>query len=128
MIAVRRGFTLIEMAAVTALLMALLMVTVGLVSATAAQRQASLRRQTALREAANAMELLAARDAKDLTASAAGMRLSPEGQHVLPGGTLTVEIGNSAQAPAMKRITVSVQWQDPAGNRLPPLRLVAWRR
>jgi len=124
----RQAFTLMEMIAAATLLAALMTVCVPMLGAIAAHRRAASQRQCAIQEAANAMEHLAAADWESLKVGASpAAQLSPEARRALPDGSLTVEIASPPQEPGAKRITITVRWEDPAGRRLAPLRLVAWR-
>lgn len=124
----RRGFTLIEMIAAAAILGAVMAVAYQAVVAAAGQQRALVRRQTALREAANAVERLAALPWQGLTPQAAGaLVLSPEARASLPDGEIHAEVTPDPDEPAARRIRVEVRWPDAAGRWEAPVRLAAWR-
>jgi hypothetical protein len=124
----RRGFLLIELLAAGVLLLTLTALCVKYFAVTATQRRTLDQRQTALNEAANIMELLAARPWSDLTAETlAKISLSPESKLFLSDGELKIDIADEDTKPAAKRITVAIRWQDANGNWNQPVRLVAWR-
>jgi len=124
----RRGMFLIEISVAGVLLLAFAMLCVKYFAVTAIQRKVLSQRQTALNEAANIMELLAVRPWNELTpASLAEISLTPEAKSVLPEGELKIDLADEDAKPAAKRITVTIRWQDSAGQWVQPARLVAWR-
>lgn len=124
----RSGFTLMEILASCLLLAALLTLCVQLVGASTTQRKAAALRETALLEAANAMERMVAGSWDSLTSEAAGQAaLSPEAAESLPGGKLAVEIEPVEDDPAARRIAVEVRWEPAPGRAPERVRLVAWR-
>ena len=125
-----------ELAVAGVLLGTLLVVCLQLLMATAAMRKSVEQRQLAIIEVGNVMERVAARRWAELTPQAAAAeRLSPSTRDRLPGAELKVElseqtwrqVGNLPQLPAAKRITVSLRWQDRAGQYLPPVTVTTWR-
>lgn len=124
----RRGFTLIEMAAASAVLGVVLVITYQAVVGSAAQDRAAARRETALREAAGAMERLAAAP-WDAVAPEAGAAagLSPEARHVLPDGRLLIDVVPCPDEPQARKLTVEVRWPGGPGQPEACVRLVAWR-
>jgi len=117
-----------EITAAGAVLAVLLTVSLQMLAATAARRRAVEDRQTALVEAANAMERLAAVPWEEVTdEDLAEMQLSEPAQKVLRRGTLAVDVRKAGGEPEAKRIAVTVAWQDGSGNPQRPVTLVAWR-
>jgi hypothetical protein len=94
---------------------------------TVAQERRLARQQTvALREATNLMEDLASRGWDEIRPQGlASLGLSEECRRVLPDGKLQVEVTPEDQD--AKRIRVQIDWRTPAGNRVEPVRLVAWK-
>ena len=124
----RRGYSLLEIFVAGTVLAAVLVISVQLVRATAAQRQATGRRQVAVQETANLMERLVARPWAELTPEAArSVQLSAEVRQALPGADLAVDVAPAPGDAEAKTITVQLRWKDGAGQWLPPVRLVALR-
>ncbi|HEY4761510.1 MAG TPA: hypothetical protein VIH42_13090 [Thermoguttaceae bacterium] len=124
----RRGIFLVEIIVACVLLFALMAACLHFFSATASQRWTMERRQTALCEAANIMERLAQRPYSELTAETLSQTsLSEETQRLLSDGELKIEIDSEEAKPPAKRITITIRWQDQAGQWTQPVRLVAWR-
>ncbi len=124
----RRGTTLLEVTVAAAMLMGMMAVCLQMFGAVAAQNRAAEIRQTAVREAANAMERLRAVSWDELTAkNLQNVRLSEEASRALPGGELRIESTVPTDESDAKRIAVSVRWQDRTGRFMQPVRLVAWR-
>lgn len=136
----RRGVTIVELS-VAILLAGVVLAGVGqLLAVTAAQQREGHRRLTAMHEAANHMERLAALPWSDLTPErAAEFRLSDEAVSALPGAILTVRVreaetaGSEQEADdplaalAARRLEVAVTWRNAAGRQVDPVRLTAWR-
>jgi prepilin-type N-terminal cleavage/methylation domain-containing protein len=124
----RRGFTLLEILVSCVLLATLLTLCLQLVGVSAAQRKSAGLRETALLEAANALERVYAGRWEDLTPETAGrLSLSDQAASSLPGGNLTVEVQTPEDDPAAKRIAVEVRWEPGRGKPPEHVRLVAWK-
>lgn len=124
----RRGFSLLECGIAGAVLAVMIGVCLQFLTAVASQRRAMRWRETAVREAANTMERLAARPWDGLTAEATtDIKLSPEAQEQLPGGQLKIEVTPVTGEPAAKKITVNVAWTPQEGLDPQTVRLAAWR-
>ena len=124
----RRGFTLLELGAAGIMLVAMLAVCLQFFRAAATQRRALQQRRTALRAADNVMERLCARPWEQLTTEhARDLPLGEQVRSTLPGSELTIEIVQSDQDPAEKRITVQVRWPGGHGQPDRSVRLVAWK-
>jgi prepilin-type N-terminal cleavage/methylation domain-containing protein len=124
----RRGFTLLECMVAGVLLGATALLCLQTIAATTAARRAEGRRQTALLEASNLMERLAARPWAELTTEGAkDVTLGEEAKQTLPGAQLDVRVDDETPEPAAKRITVSITYDGPGGEPVRPARLVAWR-
>jgi hypothetical protein len=119
---------LVEVAVASAIVGALLVVCLQLVSAAAAQRRAADQRHCALLEIGNVMEQVAARPWDELTTAALSQEtLSPSAASQLPGAELKIEVSASTADPAVKRITVALRYQDRAGRLLVPVTITTWR-
>jgi hypothetical protein len=123
----RRGFAMTELVVAGALLGALLIVCLQLMSATAAQRRAADQRQLAVFEVGNVMERLAAKPWAELTPQMAVAPLSPSVRNRLPGAELKVEVTTPSAEPDARRIVVSLRWQDRAGQFVSPVAIATWR-
>jgi len=124
----RRGFTILECVVAGIILAVTAFLCLQTLAATAAARRAGGRRQTALFEASNLMERLAARPWAELTAEGVkGMSLGDEAKRTLPGARLDVRVDDETSEPAARRITLSITYDGPGGNPARPVRLVAWR-
>jgi hypothetical protein len=120
--------TLVELAAAAGLLGMLLAVSLQLLAAAAAQRQAVDQRQLAIFEASNVLERIAGRPWSDLTPQAlAAEKPSAEVLKEMPEAELNVEMATPSTEPNAKRITVSLRWQDRNGQFLPPVKLTTWK-
>ena len=125
----RRAYMLIETMAAGVLVALAMMTAVKLLSWTAAERRSAERRGWASQEAANAMEKLAAIPYDRLGPGSTGaVKLSPSAVGLLPGASLTAEIGEVAEGPSlkMKRIDVVVGWRNLSGFPEAPVCLTAW--
>ncbi len=124
----RRGMTLVELAVAGAVVGALLIVCMQLLSAALAQRRAADQRQFALLELGNVIEQVAARPWGELTTAALSQeKLSPSAGRQLPGAELKIEVSASADDPGAKRITAALRWQDHGGQLVAPATLTTWR-
>jgi hypothetical protein len=120
--------TLLELAVAGALLGTLLVVCLQLLQATAAQRRSADQRQLALIEVGNVLERLAARPWAELTPkSVANEKPSAWLGNRLRGAELKIEVTTPAGEPDVKRIAVSLRWQDRNGRYLPPIGITTWR-
>lgn len=123
-----RGMSLLEMAVAGVLLAVLAGVCLKFFVAVAAQRRSLAERQTALREATNLMERLAARPWKELTPEKLDeLKLSPVAAAVLGEAELKIETTQTADAPAGKRITLRLSWPDTSGAATNAVQLTCWR-
>ena len=117
-----------EAAVAGAIVGALLVVCLQLLSAAAAQRRAADQRQCALLELGNVMEQVAARPWAELTTAALSQeKPSPSANSQLPGAELKIEVFALADQPNAKRITAALRWQDRSGRLLVPVTLTTWR-
>jgi hypothetical protein len=123
----RRGIAVLELVVASALLGTLLIVCLQLLSVAAAQRRAADERQLALIEASNVVERLAVRPWNELTPKMPLPQLSPAVGSRLPGSELSVEVTAPDAQPDLKRIVVSLRWQDRAGQYVSPVKITTWR-
>ena len=123
----RSGFSLIELTVAGGLLIVAMTVTVQVVGWVARERLAVERRERALLEAENLMERALALPWDGLTAESAGrLMVSESTARLLRRPTLELAVTPYDDAPARKRVSVSLRWLDRAGQPEAPVRLVAW--
>jgi len=124
----RRGLSLLELTVAMIILGGLMSLCVKWVVATGGQQREAQWRAAALREAANAMERLAAQSWEELSAErAATVGLSEEARQSLPGGALVVHVTQAAGEPESKEIAVTVRWRPRPETPEAHVRLVAWK-
>jgi len=124
----RHGLTLLELTVAMVILGALMSLCLKWVVATGGQQREAEWREAALREAANAMERLAAQSWEELSAErAAKVALSEEARQALPGGSLAVQVTQPAGEPESKEIAVTVRWRPRPETPEAQVRLVGWR-
>lgn len=120
----RRGLTLTEVAVAAALVAALTPVVARFSAAVATRERATERRVAAMQVLEAALERVTVREWEE-TAPA---RIEPPeppaalAQRV-PGAELTVDARDGEFG---RRVTASITWRDPTGQRAGPLRLSAW--
>lgn len=122
------GMAVVE--AIVAMVIALaVLATVGqLLALAAGQRRAALQRAAAVREAGNLMEQVMARPWAEITPDKLAQLPLPEScRQSLPGVRLQLEATAEGEPADAKRISIRIDWQDRAGQRVVPVRLVAWR-
>jgi len=121
----RPAFILLETIAAGLLVGLVMVMTVRLLTWTAAERRSAERRGWAVQEAANAMELLAGSPFDRLAPGPiASVTLSPGAKAILPEGRIGAEVRDEPDG--MKRIDVRVFWKGAAGIDEAPVRLSAW--
>ncbi len=99
-----------------------------LMALAAGQQRDNQWRTLAMREAANALERIAAQPYQQLTNEAlADWKLPPAAAARLPAARLRVEVREVEQPLPAKQIRVAVDWTNAAGMRVEPLSLVTWR-
>ena len=125
----RRSGTILQEAVVAVALAAVVLAgVVQLVAITVRQRHISEQRAWAVREAANAMEQLMACPWDEVTPDrAAAIQLSESCSDVLPQARLKIEVASADDAEETRKIAIDLDWQNAAGHRGQPVRLVAWR-
>jgi Tfp pilus assembly protein PilE len=124
----RRGIGILELLVAGILLGTLMTLCLEFFGAVAGQRRALQQRQAATQEVANVMERIAARPWESLTTERLKeVPFSEEAKAQLPEAQMEIDVATPADDPTAKRVTVSVQWQNAAGELVRPVRLVAWR-
>jgi len=120
--------TLFEVAVAGALLVAAMVVTFQVTTASATAHRALDRRQAAMREAAGVMERLAALPWEELTPQKVkDVQLSEEMARAVPGASLRVDLAELSKAKPARRIAVEVRWPGGPGRPESTVRLVAFR-
>jgi hypothetical protein len=122
----RRGVILLEVIVGCGLLAVLLAVCVQLLSVTAIERRESQRRAIALVEVANLVERVSAMPYDDVTPEKLNeLSLSPDVEHLLPGGTAQLTVDDEPGDVPAKRVQVKIHWG--TGRHAPaPARLTYW--
>ena len=124
----RRGSMFIETAIGIAVAVIVIVAVAQLVAAIATQRRYAAQTRLATREAANAMEHVMAAPWDLLDADAPPeVMLSASASERLDEARLSVVIIDSETEDDAKQIEVRIDWINRAGQRVAPLRLVAWR-
>lgn len=81
-------------------------------------------RTVAMREVSNQMERIMARKWNELAPGSVAGEVPSRLASQFPGAQLAIEVAAEATA---HRITITFDWQGRAGQRVRPVRLVAWR-
>lgn len=124
----RRGVTMLELMAALALFSTVVLLVVPVLGRVAAVRDETAAHETALLEAANVMERLAAGNARrritqeDLDA----LTLSDAARHDLTLPQLVVTLGEPEREPAARQLTIQVSWENDAGQRSTPVTLTRY--
>ena len=124
----RSGFSILEITVASMLLGTLATLCVQYCHAMAVRRAIVERQKSAIQEASNLLEILAARPWEELTPHVADtQQLSERVMRTVPDARLEIEIGLPMGRPPAKRIAVEIHW--PADQHAPakPVRLVTWR-
>jgi hypothetical protein len=124
----RRGFLIVEVTAGVLLLLAVLTMTVQLLAWSGGARREARRRQWALHESRNVLDLVAALPPEAITTEAlAARKLGGRAERALPGGTLTLTADDlgAGDLPS-RRVAVAISWRGRSGEPVAPVRLVAW--
>lgn len=124
----RRGTTITEATIAIGLSAVVLGGVAQLVAVTSNQQRVSERRSAAVREAGNLMEDLMSRSWTDVTPeNMAAIEPSEWCRQTLPDARLRVDVNSEGEQDETKRISIQIDWQNVAGRRGEPVRLVAWR-
>lgn len=118
----RHGVTMLELVAALALFSTVVMLVVPVLGRVAAIREETAAHETALREAANLMERLAAlRTQRELTeADLQSLPLSEAAVDNLTAPQVTATLEETEGEPAARRLTVAVSWENGVGHRGTP--------
>ncbi len=91
------------------------------------QQRAIQSRELAIAEAGNLMERLTSLPWNDLTAEKlAALNPSESFHQAIPGAKLHATIEPSGDQPESRRIHLEINWSDPAGQPVRPVRLTSW--
>jgi len=124
----RRGATIGEATIAIGLSVVVMGGVAQLVAVTSNQQRVSERRSTAVREIGNVMEDLMSRPWTDVTEEkVAVIEPSEWCRQTLPDARLGVDVKSEGEEDEIKRVSVQIDWQNAAGDRGEPVRLVAWR-
>ena len=120
----RRGVSLLEVCVAGVLLATMLTTGVQTLRLIGVRQRANAERQTAIEEANTALERLSLVPPARLTSGAP--ELASRGVASLPGGKLKVTVDETPGDTRNKRLTVEVDWRQPEGAAVRPVRLSAW--
>jgi prepilin-type N-terminal cleavage/methylation domain-containing protein len=123
----RRGVTLVEVAVAIVLVGALGSLILESQVSRSRQQRTVQSRELAIAEAGNLMERLTALPWNDLTSEKlASLSLSEAFHQALPGAKLQATVDPSGDPPESRRIKLEIDWSDPAGQPVRPVRLTSW--
>lgn len=124
----RSGVTMLELVAAIALFSTVVLLIVPALTRVAAVRDDAAAHQTALLEAANLMEQLAALSARrELTrADLDSLSLSDIAVENLTAPQLELALGDPVGDPAARALTIVLSWENNAGQRGTPVRLTRY--
>ena len=123
----RRGFTIVEMMAASAMTAVLVTMCVQMLSLTTLQRRAAEQRSTALEEAANVTESLSSLTWEEITPERiAQYRLSEPARQVLRNGVLKISLEPSTSGPPAKLVRLEISWPNGADRGDAAVRLSSW--
>ncbi len=123
----RRGYLLVEVFVALAILAALFVLVIQMVSTTARERRANERRAIALEHAANLLERASAIPYEQLSAeSLREMAISSDAGQLLPEGDVRWTVDEEGSELPAKRVGVELTWRAPHGRSDAPVRLVTW--
>ena len=92
-----------------------------------AERRSSGLRQFAQQEVANTMEAISLAAWDDLTTEALSQRtLRAEANQVLKQARLEIAVKPEAEPVPARQVTVTLSWQNAAGDSVAPVRLTEW--
>ncbi len=124
----RRGSMFVETAIGIALAAVVMIAVAQLVALVAKQRREVAQARIATQEAANVMEHAMVLPWEALTTDAASqLELSDELASQLDAPQLSITVTPVDDVIPVKKIEVTLSWQDQANRRVEPIRLVAWR-
>lgn len=122
----RRGIVILETVVASALLVALVAVSLQMLSTAAAQRRAVDGRAIALAEAANVAEQISTLPFDEITTDAlAAIQLSAAAKRSLSQGELKLDVEPLNSPPQGKRVSIEITWK--GSPRIEsPVRLTIW--
>lgn len=125
--AARRGFTLLELIVTTFLLAAVLAIFAPLMALINAEHKAALKRQLAVEEACKLLEHISAQPWDTINKESLDMlTVSDSCAAALADHHLEVLVEEQPEPLDAKRVSVVLDWQNKAGQRVSPVRLTTW--
>jgi 3'-phosphoadenosine 5'-phosphosulfate (PAPS) 3'-phosphatase len=119
---------LFEVTVAVALTIAVIAAVTHVLLLAAGQRRHTEQRTVAVWETGNLMEDFLTRPWPELTTEKlTATELSATCRRTLPDGRLRVQVAAEGEADTCRRISIQLDWQNAAGQRILPVRLVAWR-
>lgn len=122
-----RAMSLLEIIIATALLAALMTVSVQMIRALGGQQRSVEQRALAVRTVQALVEQISNTPWEGLTADSVNQVAAPEvvNDH-LPNPKLMIRLDVEQEPIAAKRVTVELQWSGPKGEPIAPARLTTW--
>jgi prepilin-type N-terminal cleavage/methylation domain-containing protein len=123
----RRGFTIFEMMAATAVLGVVVTTSALLVQWSASLHRVATKKRCALEAATTMLDRINARPWPSITAqSVQDLQLPAEAKRFLGDPRLAVAVTDQAGPPRGKKISVAVSWTERAGQRPQEVKLTSW--
>lgn len=123
----RAGFSLLEMLVAVIVFGTVLTTFLPMMRSVREQQRGTDQHLLALREADNLLEIISTRDWNELTNEELGKLTLPEDvASRLPNGTLKIEVSESTEQAASKRVAVTVSWTSKLTQPARTVRLAAW--
>ncbi len=123
----RRGFTIFEMMAATAVLGVVVTTSALLVQWSASLHRVAIKKRCALEAATTLLDRINARPWSSITArSVQDLQLPAETKRFLGDPELAVAVTEQAGPPRGKKISIEVSWTERAGQRPQQVKLTSW--
>ena len=123
----RSAYTVLEVTLASVMFIACAVVVAQMLHLIARQERATDARQAAIRAVANRLEVLQASTWEELEVRPAKEETVPENVlAILKTATMHSEV-TAVEDGAARQIRVWIEWRDPAGKRVQPLELSAWK-
>lgn len=123
----RRGVSLVELLCTLVLLGVVFSMSIAVMVSVAKQRRVSEQRQVALQHGSNLLERAAAKGWSGLTPGVQTINDAPESlSAMLPDLQQRVEVTEVSEDDQSKRVNVTLQWKNSAGQMVSPVQLCTW--
>ncbi len=123
----RRGFTIFEMMAATAVLGVVVTTSALLVQWSASLHRVAIKKRCALEAATTLLDRINARPWSSMTSqSVRDLQLPAETKRFLGDPELAVAVTDQAGPPRGKKISIEISWTERAGQRPQQVKLTSW--